>query len=90
MFKSQYNKLAKGIKAMITENKNKNNRPNIVHVEETNFEELQNISNHIVAECQKIAAQYNISEEEAYEIYKKDSDNVLIVKSNLKNDNLNL
>ena len=60
----------------------------VVSVVDSNFDEVQYISENIVAECQRIAEKYNISEEEAYEIYKKDRNNVQLVRTSLKNDNL--
>lgn len=62
--------------------------PNVVSVVDNDFNEVQYISENIVAECQKIAAKYNISEEEAYEMYKKDMNKVQLVRSSLKNEEL--
>lgn len=49
-----------------------------VSVEETSVEDLQAVSSGIVADCQKIAAERGISEEEAYEIYKQNPKNPVI------------
>lgn len=62
--------------------------PKKVNVLEAPFSDVQHISMDIVSECQRIAAEQNISEEEAYELYKQDNRNVQLVKPMSKREQL--
>lgn len=62
--------------------------PKKVNVLEAPFSDVQQISMDIVSECQRIAAEQNISEEEAYELYKQDNRNVQLVKPMSKREQL--